>query len=288
MFSPCIVECDWQDVAQYGLDAQQLSNAQKALHDDGFIIIRYAVDPDHFSILKEKMYADLEIILQAKDDLPQQFVAQHLQQNPPPMPPYLFRDIMCNEAVIDVCASFLGPQMKNVFYSGNTNLPGSTDQPVHSDGFLLWPNLEEAYPASAFMVNMPMADCDAQSGSIELWPGSHLSVDKRLAQEGSIVIAEDLKAEQAAQRPPLQPSIQAGDFLIRDERLWHCGKAHHGDKARPMIAQIYASGFRQWDGLQLHEDAEQLLKHDRLQQNAEYFSGDFDYLFNNHAYIDNG
>ena len=100
------------------------------------------------------------------------------------------------------------------------------------------------------------------------------------------MICEELLEEQRDISAPIQPQLQVGDCLIRDERLWHAGKGHNSGVNRPMIALIYSCPWRQWEGLQLEKSAEKLLVHEHLTQNAHFFSGDHDYLFCNSSYIE--
>src|SRR6185312_16908566 len=95
----------------------------------------------------------------------------NVQQDPPPFPPYLFRDVLVNDLVIQVTKAILGKGVKSVFYSGNTAMPSESRQPVHADSGHLWPNLEVAHPPYQLVVNVPVVYMDARNGSTEIWPG---------------------------------------------------------------------------------------------------------------------
>src|SRR6185503_20481869 len=114
-----------------------------ALRTDGFVVLNDVIDPAHLEVLRERMLEDIERILQ-REDAPFNFNSGNVQQQPPPFPPYLFRDVLVNDMVIAVTRAMLGPGVKNSYYSGNTALPGGTEQPVHPDVGQLWPNLETA------------------------------------------------------------------------------------------------------------------------------------------------
>ena len=90
----------------------QLERAVSAIRDDGFVILHQAIESDHVAALREKMLADVAAIL-ALDDVPYQFNDGHLQQDPPPFPPYLFRDVMLNDLVIEITRFILGEGVKN-------------------------------------------------------------------------------------------------------------------------------------------------------------------------------
>ena len=72
------------------LKPEHLQQAVAALRDDGFVVLYRAIDPAHIEMLRERMLADVEEIL-ALADVPYQFNNGHLQQDPPPFPPYRCR-----------------------------------------------------------------------------------------------------------------------------------------------------------------------------------------------------
>ena len=49
----------------------------------------------------------------ALSNVPYQFNNGHLQQDPPPFPPYLFRDVLANDLVVEVTQAVLGEGVKN-------------------------------------------------------------------------------------------------------------------------------------------------------------------------------
>src|SRR5579871_2504599 len=225
-----------EEVQSGVLSAEHLAEARTALRQDGIVILKNVVDPAHLDILHERMRTDLETILSRKD-APFQFNVGNVQQDPPPFPPYLFRDILVNPIVVAVTKSILGSGLKNTFYSGNTALPGGVRQPVHSDTNHLWPDLEVAPPAHNLVVNLPIVDMDARNGSTEIWPGTHLDTTMG-AQMTTIRVPEEVVEKRRAISPPLQPTVQRGSVVIRDMRLWHAGMPNHTDQPRPMLAMI--------------------------------------------------
>ena len=128
-------------------------------------------------ILRDRMLADVEKIL-ALDAIPYQFRKGHIQQDPPPFKPFIYRDVLVNPFVIDVTHTLLGDGVKNAFYSGNCCLPSSQSQPVHFDMEHLWPNWPNYHPAHAIVINVPVVNMSRENGSTELWPQSHLNTAK--------------------------------------------------------------------------------------------------------------
>src|SRR5438094_1591469 len=86
------------EVSAGTITAEHLERATAALCEDGIVVLNNAVDLGHLEALRERMLSDLEAIL-ARADAPYNFNRGNVQQDPPPFPPYLFRDILLNEQV---------------------------------------------------------------------------------------------------------------------------------------------------------------------------------------------
>lgn len=153
------------------LSASRLAEAVQAVRKEGYVILNDLIDPAILAPIRDRMLSDVAKIL-ARDDIPFNFNRGNIQQDPPPFPPYLSREVLCNEIVIAISQSILGKGLKNGMYSGNTALPHSTGrQPVHVDMGQLWPDLEVAHPAYALVVNVLPVDVSPENGSTEIWPG---------------------------------------------------------------------------------------------------------------------
>src|SRR6185503_11333020 len=161
------------EVRSASLAPATLEAAISAVRMDGFVVLNDVIEREHVDALRDCMLEDLRRILE-REDAPYNFNSGNVQQDPPPFPPYLFRDVLLNDAAITVSRAILGPGIKNGFYSGNTSLPGEREQPVHMDcSGQLWPNLEVATPPHGIVVQVPVVAMDATNGSTELWPGTH-------------------------------------------------------------------------------------------------------------------
>src|SRR5579871_1667397 len=215
------------------LTPEHLDAALTALRTDGFVVLNDVIDRSHLDVLRDRMLEDVRQIL-GRDDAPYNFNTGNVQQDPPPFPPYLFRDVLLNDLVIAVTAAALGPGLKNSYYSGNTCLPGGQRQPVHPDVGQLWPDLGAATPPFGFVVNVPVVDMAPENGSTELWPGSHRDTTM-CVQRHDIKVPEAALEKRRAIAPPIQPSVRRGGIVVRDIRLWHCGMPNHADRPRPMI-----------------------------------------------------
>lgn len=266
------------------LSANRLEEAVRAVRQDGYVVLNDLIDPQILAPIRDRMLADVEKIL-ARADVPFNFNSGNIQQDPPPFPPYLSREVLCNEIVIAITQSILGKGLVNGMYSGNTALPHSTGrQPVHADMGQLWPSLDVAHPAYALVINVLPVDVSAANGSTEIWPGTHLDTSVIL-QEGDIKVSEEKLAAQRKIAPGFQYSAKAGSVVIRDIRMWHAGMPNPSDQPRPMIAMIHFVSW--WSELNLLEFAagsEPYLAHPILRHNARFIEGDLDHTNRNQSY----
>jgi hypothetical protein len=266
-----------QDEIRSGtMTPEHLATGVEAIRREGFVVLDSVIDPEHVAVLRERMLADVDVIM-ARPKPPFNFIRGNIQQDPPPAPPYLFRDVLVNEMIITITKAILGPAPRSSFYSGNTNLPGSDRQPVHVDASHLWANMATAHPAHTLVINVPVVDMNPHNGSIELWPASHLDTTMAYGRSDTRVPEEKL-AERRAFAPPIQPDVRSGGVLIRDMRLWHAGAPNHSSAARPMIAMIHSCGW--WPGrpIEFLRGSEALLQHPDLRTNATFVDGPIDYV----------
>src|SRR6266542_18936 len=101
---------------------EESAAAVAVLRRDGFVVLEGVIDVAHVAVLRERVLADLPQIL-AREDAPFNWHTGNVQQEPPPFPPYLFRDVLLNDRVIAVTKAELGAGVKNAYYSGNTAMP---------------------------------------------------------------------------------------------------------------------------------------------------------------------
>jgi ectoine hydroxylase-related dioxygenase (phytanoyl-CoA dioxygenase family) len=256
--------------------------AAQAIRTDGFVVLKDVVDREHIAILREKMVEDVAALM-AREDAPFNWNTGNVQQNPPPFPPYLFRDVLVNDMVIAVTKAVLGPGLKNDFYSGNTAVRSEQRQPVHADVGQLWSNLEVATPAFGLVINVPVVDMSPENGSTEIWPGTHL--DTSISMHNDIKVTEEALEKWRAKTMPLQPSVSAGSVLIRDIRLWHAGMPNRTDVPRPMIAMIHWTGWYGYTGtLRFPRGTETFFEHPDLRTVAVFDDEPIDHILAPKAY----
>jgi len=264
------------------LTAEHLAAAVRALRQDGYVILEDVIAHEHLDVLRAKMDEDLKTLLTAKR-LPHNFVRNHLQQDPPPLAPYVFRDVVANPWVVQVSRAVLGEGFFNSFYSGNTNLPGSTEQPVHADIGQLWRGLSVGHPAAHLVVNVVLEDVTEQNGSIELWPGTHL--DTTIAWGDDIKVPPEALEARRRVCPPVRGNLRKGAVLLRDMRLWHRGMPNYSDRPRPMIAMIHnVAWLERHPPLRFGKGCEAAFENCGFDPNVVFTDEPIDYIFRNHPY----
>ncbi len=262
------------------LSAANLQQAVQAVLRDGYVILRDVIDHDHLDRLLPRMTADSQRLIAAEQWGGAGRLPGHLQQAPPPLAPFVFRDIVANPFAIQVTHSILGDGMYNRFYNGNTNCPGSPMQPLHADAEPLWPKLRTAHPPASLIVNVSLVDVTEDNGSTELWPGTHL-----LSLGGERRVDPETEAQRRTEVPPVRANTAKGSLVIRDARLWHRGMPNPSNQIRHMIAMVYnihwlARPDRLWfdSGCQV-----EFPQDGRLDHNVQFTEGPLDYLFVRYA-----
>lgn len=129
------------------------------------------------------------------------------------------------------------------FLSGNTALKSEESQPVHTDADFDHPQIP-----FGLVLNVPLVTMSPENGATEFWLGTHtisgLHVQEQSQDEhAGGEIRKEILLERRATRPPVQPTIQKGSIIIRDLRLWHCGKPNTEGSTRILLAMIH---FARW------------------------------------------
>jgi ectoine hydroxylase-related dioxygenase (phytanoyl-CoA dioxygenase family) len=272
------------ELASGKLEIANLERARRAILDEGYVVLVDVVDKDHVARIRDRMLEDVAKILD-RPDAPFNFNKGNLQQDPPPFEPYLFKDVLLNDLVIQVTHSILGNGLYNAFYSGNTALANSSGrQPVHADYGHLWPNMEVPTPPYALVVNLPMVDMGAFNGATEIWPGTHKDTFCAI-QTGDIKITEEQLEHWRAIHPPIQPDIEAGSVLIRDMRLWHAGMPNPSGQHRPMVAMIHwVSWWPRNEKVKFPSSAKAFFEHPVLDTAIEWVEEEIDHTKHGHSF----
>ncbi|RVX72715.1 hypothetical protein B0A52_04113 [Exophiala mesophila] len=261
------------------ISKKNLEKAVVALAEDGVVILDDAIAPESLDFLNVPMVEDARVLRNGASTWTNyDKKAQNILQHMPPSAEYLLPDIHTNAFAVEVCKHFLGPKPVLRYHKANTNFPGESRQPPHSD-------VHYAHPRACFSlaVNMVLIDCSPENGSTEVWPGTHLTTVFS-DQNGMNGIHEHKLQERVRSHGlPVQPTVKKGGIIIRDMRLWHAGMPNRtADEIRVMLNLIFFSDWYRNDmKIKFPRSSEskikELEKASGIQVAAEYVD-DFDHL----------
>lgn len=247
---------------------ETVQTIREAILRDGCVVLEDVVSQETLDTLHEVMMRDLDLFLNSPNR-PFNWVKGNVQQGPPPVEPYLFKDVLFNEYAIQATKSVMGPGLRNIMYGGNTAMPSESRQPAHADIGQLWPDQEHAHPPAMLVVNIPTVDVSAENGSTEIWLGTHLDTSVAM-QDGDIVVAPEVLEARRAVSPPLQPDIKRGSIVIRDVRMWHAGMPNRTANPRPMIAMIHAVSWWPRTPMPFPKGTEAFFDHPDLKTDVDF------------------
>lgn len=70
-------------------------------------------------------------------------------------------------------------------------------------------------------------------------PETHLANAKLVVGEPTTNVLDQVREERRKVRPPVQPTCDKGDIMLRDLRTWHAGMPNESDEYRIMLALGY-------------------------------------------------
>lgn len=85
-----------------------------------------------------------------------------------------------------------------------------------------------APPLTTFVINYPLSDVDESTGSIEIWPGTHLETQAVAAERvrGELwrgTIPPEISEARRRVAPPVRVNTRLGAMIVRDAHCWHRG-----------------------------------------------------------------
>jgi ectoine hydroxylase-related dioxygenase (phytanoyl-CoA dioxygenase family) len=225
------IEVSANEYDAHKLSEETLKAVIEAIDVDGYVVLGGVIGLPVLDAMKAKLDEDTAELLRRIDWHGSGQFSGHLSQTMPTSNEYIYSDVVTNPLVIQVTAEILGEGVHNHFYNCNTNMPGSSKQPLHRDAPHIGRDLVN--PTISIVINVSPIDVDEVNGATELWPGTH-----RIP--GTTRVTEEVEAERRAVAPPVRAVSRKGDAVLRDPRMWHRGMPNAGTEARHMIAMVHS------------------------------------------------
>ena len=211
------------------LGAAKLERLAAAFRAEGMLVLHDALPHEALDALRARL--DHDAAYQALEPEPLLSTWEdrggHLQMGVPRCAPYVRREIVANPILEQLAQRLLGGPCHLAFFNGNTNLPGSELQHLHSDGALT------GDPRTLDLVfNFGIDVIGEEDGPTELFPATHA--------EPSM---ENEAVERRAGSARLN-TLPKGSVSGRDYRLWHRGTANRSERPRHMLALSYSARQR--------------------------------------------
>lgn len=215
----------------------ELAAARRQFRDSGMVVLPAVFEPEFIRRL-DTAYQEL-LAARPVDRVQATSGEQHVQMQMPLRPPFSDADLVANAYVCQILTAELGDGFACSYYNSNTAYPGSTRQPVHRDSdHVFGQQLPVATPPTGIVLNIPLCDFSVHNGSTEVWPATHLLVDRPGDEQVSLTERTEVLGSRRLDVP-------AGSAVLRDPRVWHRGMPNLSDRPRSMIAIVYK---RRWLG----------------------------------------
>lgn len=255
--------------------SHNLQAAVEALHRDGLVVLKNAVDIGHLDMLNARMVPEAKE-LYARLSTHRNFGQNtgNIQQEPVLEDGYIFQDIIANPWATDVIQCMFGPHPTLRFYSANTAFKATDRQPPHIDVDFDFPMIPFGY-----CININLVDVTPENGSTEVWLGTHADTDVNVLDTEAYQIRPSLQSKRRETRPPIQPSLPKGSLIIRDFRLWHAGMPNFTDEPRVMLVTAqFPSWYRSELKLKLPSSAQGKIEWGELVPCVEWMDDNYNYL----------
>lgn len=270
-----LIELTPEELRTKRIGSHNLQAAVEALHQDGLVVLKNAVDIDHLDKLNARMVPEAKD-LYSRPGTHRNFGQStgNIQQEPVLEDGYIFQDVIANPWATDVIQCMLGPHTTLRFYSANTAFKATGRQPPHIDVDFDFPNIPFGY-----CVNINLVDVTPENGSTEVWLGSHADTDAGVLDPEEYQIRPSLQRQRRKTRPPVQPSLPKGSLIIRDFRLWHAGLPNRTDDPRVMLVTVqFPSWYRSELKMKLPRAVRDKIDWGDLVPCVEWMDEGYDYL----------
>jgi hypothetical protein len=197
-----------------------IDDLRRSFAEEGYLSFRGVVDEAPLAELTQRLLESFERV-KASGRL---FsgggtVAGHLNCFPGASSCFV-EEILERRGILDVVRALSSVPLRKPNVGCNFNLPGSSAQNEHADGYAETPFL---------VVNVAVVDTDVGNGAMEILRGTH----RRTYRYWELLL----------ERPErLRLCMRRGDVLIRTSTLWHRGMPNRTLRARPMFALTWEDG----------------------------------------------
>lgn len=270
-----LIELTPEEIRTRKIGSHNLQAAVEALHQDGLVVLKNAVNVDHLDKLNARMVPEAED-LYSRPSTHRNFGQNtgNIQQEPALEDGYIFQDVIANPWATDVIQCMLGPRPTLRFYSANTAFRATGRQPPHIDVDFDFPKVPFGY-----CVNINLVDVTPWNGSTEVWLGSHADTDVGVLDTEEYQIRPSLQRQRRKTRPPVQPSLPKGSLIIRDFRLWHAGMPNQTDEPRVMLVTVqFPSWYRSELKMKLPRAVQDNIDWGDVVPCVEWMDDGYDYL----------
>eukprot|EP00999_Lentomonas_sp_LEN2_P002977 NODE_834_length_1160_cov_140.733785_g792_i0.p1 GENE.NODE_834_length_1160_cov_140.733785_g792_i0~~NODE_834_length_1160_cov_140.733785_g792_i0.p1 ORF type:complete len:343 (-),score=49.50 NODE_834_length_1160_cov_140.733785_g792_i0:52-1080(-) len=213
------------------LTAEEVRRIVSFVTDDGYVILRNAVSAKSLSTLDQALREQaLSVVDDARSHsvpLPQLHSPGHFSLEAPleAIP----SDLLGSRIAHQVLLGLLSNKYKLTGISAHTNIPCSTVQPIHVEAGQLWHAVPNPTPPHSITVTVFPQATTEDTGSVELFPGTHKDSRKTVYDETNLIDPTWLRN---SERIPTSVRANAaiGDVLITDSRLWRREMPNNGSQ----------------------------------------------------------
>jgi ectoine hydroxylase-related dioxygenase (phytanoyl-CoA dioxygenase family) len=199
---------------------EELQRLQQSFAENGYVVLEGVVDRQKLAALHRELAEEYTRASQSGALFSGGGrLSGHLNCFPGKTSHFVY-EALEERGVLDLVKSLSRQPLRLPNIGCNFNLPGSTAQNVHVDG----------YAAHEFLVvNVAAVDTDLSNGAMEILARTH----QKHYKLWQILL----------ERPErLRLCMKQGDVVIRTSTLWHRGMPNHSPNPRPMLAFTWEDG----------------------------------------------
>ena len=198
-----------------------LAHLKRELLENGYVVVRGIIDRGKLAEHTTQLFDEFDRL---NNDAPLfagggGMIMGHLNCFPGQQTRFVYETLE-QLGIIELIRSLWPKSVRPPNVGCNFNLPGSSAQNYHMDGYAADP-----FP----IINIASVDTDQVNGSLDVLERTHV---------------RDFKYwEIVAQRPrSIRLPLRQGDVVIRSSMLWHRGMPNRSSRARPMLALTWEDG----------------------------------------------